>query len=98
MRALSQTKVRATVMAELAKDINAELDLNIFPDGINKQNLDEFLNDVDLYVDGLDFFALEARRAVFAACAEKGIPAAVTGSTNRHGCCSTLFSAGKNVL
>ena len=34
-----------------------------------------FLEDVDLYVDSLDFFALDMRRKVFAACAEKGIPA-----------------------
>jgi molybdopterin/thiamine biosynthesis adenylyltransferase len=31
--------------------------------------------DVDLYIDGLDFFAFEVRQAVFAACAAKGIPA-----------------------
>jgi hypothetical protein len=30
---------------------------------------------VDLYVDGLDFFAFRARRSVFAACAARGIPA-----------------------
>jgi len=30
---------------------------------------------VDLYVDGLDFFAFEARRATFAACARNGVPA-----------------------
>ena len=34
-----------------------------------------FLEDVDVYVDGLDFFAFDARRATFAACARKGIPA-----------------------
>ncbi len=36
--------------------------------------MDEFLRDVDVYVDGLDFFALQARRMVFAKCREKGIP------------------------
>ena len=37
--------------------------------------MDEFLRDVDVYVDGLDFFAVEARRTVFAACHARGIPA-----------------------
>jgi hypothetical protein len=37
--------------------------------------MDAFLDGVDLYVDSLDFFALEPRQAVFAACKERGIPA-----------------------
>ncbi len=85
---------KAEVMAELARDINAELELNSFPDGVNKQNLDEFLKDVDLYVDGLDFFALEARKAVFAACAEKGIPA-VTAAPLGMGVAFLCFLPGK---
>lgn len=63
------------VMAELALDINPELALNLFPAGINKDNLDQFLEGVDLYVDSLDFFSVGIRRAVFAACSEKNIPA-----------------------
>ena len=34
---------------------------------------------MDLYIDGLDFFAVDARRAVFAACAKKGTPAVTAG-------------------
>ncbi len=85
---------KVEVMAELAKDINAELELNSFAEGINKQNLDEFLQDVDLYVDGLDFFALDARKAVFAACAEKGIPA-VTAAPLGMGVAFLCFLPGK---
>lgn len=66
---------KAEVLARLARDINPELDIRIFPDGINTANLSEFLRDIDVYVDGLDFFAVDIRRAVFAACAEMGIPA-----------------------
>jgi len=63
------------VLTEMAKDINPDLGINTFSSGVNSDNLDLFLEGVDLYVDALDFFALDARRAVFAACAEKGIPA-----------------------
>ena len=66
---------KAEVVAEMARDINPELDLHIFPAGVSEPNLDLFLEDVDVYVDGLDFFAFDARRATFAACARKGIPA-----------------------
>lgn len=63
------------VMHEKARDINPELDIRSFPDGINDANLDDFLTGVDLYVDSLDFFAFAARRAIFAACARRNIPA-----------------------
>jgi len=66
---------KTEVMAQLAKDINPELDIKIFPQGINQGSLSEFFTGVDLYVDGLDFFAFTARQATFAACADLGIPA-----------------------
>lgn len=68
-------KPKAEVLANLAKDINPELDIRTFAEGVNKSTLSEFLKDVDLYIDGLDFFALDIRQAAFAACAQKGIPA-----------------------
>jgi molybdopterin/thiamine biosynthesis adenylyltransferase len=66
---------KTDVLAQMAKDINPQLDLQIFPDGVSDANLDRFLSGVDVYVDGLDFFAFDARRATFAACARHGIPA-----------------------
>jgi molybdopterin/thiamine biosynthesis adenylyltransferase len=63
------------VLAEMALDINPALELSKFPLGVSDDNLDDFLAGVDLYVDSLDFFALDARRKVFAACAARGIPA-----------------------
>ena len=62
-------------IARMARDINPEINLRLFPQGVNPDNIDAFLRDVDVYVDGLDFFALPARRMVFAKCREKGIPA-----------------------
>jgi len=70
---LNQPKVDA--MAAAALDINPELNINRFAAGVNNENIDEFLDGIDLYVDGLDFFAVPARRAVFTACTEKAIPA-----------------------
>lgn len=66
---------KADVLAAMARDINPELDIKIFPQGVDNANLDEFLDGVDLYVDGLDFFAFAARQATFAACSKFGIPA-----------------------
>lgn len=66
---------KLAVMTRLARDINPESDIRAFAEGVTRNNLDSFLDGVDLYIDGLDFFAFEARRAVFAACAARGIPA-----------------------
>ena len=73
MSSLGRPKVE--VLAEMARDINPEADIRIFPQGVNEQNLAEFFRDVDLYVDGLDFFAFEAREQVFKYCGENRIPA-----------------------
>jgi len=63
------------VMMRQGRDINPEIEISAFPDGVTAGNLDAFLEGVDLYIDGLDFFAFQARQQVFAACAAKGIPA-----------------------
>lgn len=73
MSTLDQPK--AEVLARMAKDINPEVDVRIFSDGVNPGNLKEFLSGVDLYVDALDFFAFDARQQTFAMCAQLGIPA-----------------------
>ena len=66
---------KAQVLAEMARDINPQADVKVWADGVTPGNVDEFLRDVDVYVDGVDFFAVEARRLLFAACRTKGIPA-----------------------
>lgn len=63
------------VMASQILDINPEIDLRRFGDGVTPANLAAFLDGVDLYVDGLDFFAFDIRQTLFAACAARGIPA-----------------------
>ena len=73
MRHLGRPKVE--VLHELSRDINPELELRTFAKGVNRDNLDAFLDGVDLYVDSLDFFAVQTRRMVFAACASRQIPA-----------------------
>lgn len=63
------------VMLEMARDINPELDVRVFEHGLNPENLDAFLAGSSVYLDGLDFFALEIRRQTFARCQALSIPA-----------------------
>ena len=66
---------KTEVLSGMARDINPGVQLTVFEKGVTEQNIDAFLDRVDLYVDGLDFFAFSARKAVFPACARRGIPA-----------------------
>ena len=73
MSTLGQPK--ADVLVSMALDINPELKIKVFDEGIDERNVDAFLEGIDLYVDGLDFFAFQARKAVFDACARLKVPA-----------------------
>ncbi len=63
------------VMGAMARDINPTVEIADFPEGVNESNVDAFLAGADLFVDGLDFFAIAARELVFAECARRGITA-----------------------
>ena len=92
LSALNQPK--AETLANMALDINPELDIKIFSNGVDEQTLPAFLAGTDLYVDGLDFFAFDARQSTFAACAIKGIPA-ITAAPLGMGAALLTFMPGK---
>lgn len=71
----SLERPKLDVMLEMARDINPELDVRVFDRGLTPDHLDTFLEGVDVYLDGLDFFALEIRRQTFARCHQRLIPA-----------------------
>jgi sulfur-carrier protein adenylyltransferase/sulfurtransferase len=72
-RTLGEPKAASVVM--LALEINPELDIDLFDAGVDEDNLHAFLDGVDVYVDGLDFFVLDIRRKIFALARAKGITA-----------------------
>jgi molybdopterin/thiamine biosynthesis adenylyltransferase len=88
---LDRSKVE--VLAEMAAEINPTLDIKAFPEGVTPANLRDFLRGVDLFVDGFDFFALEARKATFAACRALGIPA-ITAAPLGMGAALLVFLPG----
>jgi molybdopterin/thiamine biosynthesis adenylyltransferase len=82
------------VMAEMASAINPELGIHRFEEGVNATNAERFLDGVDLYVDGLDFFVLDERRRLFELCHKKGIPA-ITAAPLGMGAALLVFMPGK---
>lgn len=70
--ALGRPKVE--VMREHVLDVNPEVDLRVFPRGVEENNLADFLGDVDVLIDAIDFFANGVRPAVYEAARRRGIP------------------------
>jgi molybdopterin/thiamine biosynthesis adenylyltransferase len=86
-------KDKVDVMRDYCLSINPESDIRLFPQGVSAENLDDFLAGVDLYMDSLDFFALDIRRKVFARCYELGIPA-ITAAPMGMGTAMLVFMPG----
>lgn len=70
---------KAQVMAEITRDINPEANVRVMTEPISEHNVDELLQDADLVVDGIDIFAMAARRTVFSRAAAHNIPAVTAG-------------------
>jgi molybdopterin/thiamine biosynthesis adenylyltransferase len=87
-------KPKMQVMNSVLQSINPEAQLTSFSKGVNSDNVEQFLDGVDLYIDSLDFFAIKARREVFAQCAIKGIPA-ITAAPLGMGTAFLCFMPGK---
>ena len=64
---------KAEVMAEQALAINPNANVRRWDEKITGDNVDSFLDGVDVLVDGVDFWAFDARRMLFRAARERGI-------------------------
>lgn len=73
-------KSKAEVMAAMARDINPTVNIRIFPDGVQPENMDAFLDKVDVVADALDFFAVEARAQLYKAAYARNIPVVTAGT------------------
>ena len=85
---------KAEVAARMARDINPEIEVQVFGQGVDAGNMAEFLAGVDLYVDGLDFFAFAARQQIFALCAARAIPATTVAPLGMGAACLNFLPGG----
>jgi len=72
-------KSKLDVMVKEALSINPHLEIKEFPQGIDQTNIDDFLEGVEVVLDGLDFFNFDIRRLLFKQAREKGIYAITAG-------------------
>ena len=64
---------KVEVCEEIVHGINPDAEVRLFPSGIAPDNIHEFLTDVDVIVDSLDFYCFEARFLLYAAARERGL-------------------------
>ncbi len=77
MKNIDQPKVDS--MVEEAAEINPFANITTFPEGISDKNIDDFLDGIDIVVDGMDAFNIYVRRLIFNKAHEKGIPVITAG-------------------
>jgi molybdopterin/thiamine biosynthesis adenylyltransferase len=70
---------KARVVAEMIESINPEADVDVIESAFGATNAERFLSDVDLVIDGIDFFALESRRLLHSEAWRRGIPTLIAG-------------------
>lgn len=65
---------KVEVMAEMAKDIHPNVDIKQYPNGIQPENVDEFVSSADVIVDAIDFFSMPARLLLYRTARKHGKP------------------------
>jgi len=77
LKTIGHSKVRTMVDDALA--INDKLDIDAWEHGVTQENVDDFLQDIDVFIDGIDFFSFQTRRLVFNECRRRNIWAITAG-------------------
>lgn len=67
------------VAEEFVRSINPQADIRSFPLGVQPDNMEKFLADVDIVVDALDLFAMDIRIPLYELAHKKGIPVVTAG-------------------
>lgn len=84
---------KVEVMRDMVLDINPDAEISIWKQGITPANIDAFLADVDVMIDGLDFFAVSAREMLYRETAARRIPVVAAGPIGA-GVSLTVFVPG----
>ncbi|WP_447977151.1 ThiF family adenylyltransferase [Candidatus Nitrospira bockiana] len=70
---------KVEVMAEIVRRINPDVSLTLFPEGLTAENSRWFVDGADVVLDGIDFFAVDARRLLFRSARAAGLYALTSG-------------------
>ncbi|WP_375750141.1 ThiF family adenylyltransferase [Vibrio sp. HN007] len=65
---------KVEVMATMASDIHPGVDIKQYPEGIQPENVDEFVSSADVIVDAIDLFSMPARILLYRTARKHGKP------------------------
>lgn len=69
---------KVDVLDERLRSINPAIVVDTF-DGVRKDNVDHFLDGVDIVCDAIDYFAISSRRLLYSTARRHGIPVVIAG-------------------
>ncbi len=84
-------KPKVLMVRDQVLAINPYAEIEIFEQGFSEANAEEFFRGVDLAIDGLDFFSIDARRIYFREARKRGIPV-VTAAPIGFGSAAYVFT------
>ncbi|MZP29997.1 ThiF family adenylyltransferase [Heliobacterium undosum] len=61
------------VLAQMAREINPQVDIQTYPEGLTEENLDRFLDGADAVVDAIDFLNPQIRKSLIVAARAQGL-------------------------
>jgi molybdopterin/thiamine biosynthesis adenylyltransferase len=70
---------KTEVLREMILAVNPEAKVTLFPKGITPDSVGAFLTGASVVMDGIDFYALPARRILFPAAEKRGIHVVTSG-------------------
>ncbi len=70
----TMSRNKAVVLAEDVLEINPHAEVKTYPEGITWDNVEEFVEGVDIVLDGLDVSVMHLRKRMFDLARERGIP------------------------
>lgn len=66
-------KSKVKVLSSFAKSVNNEIVINQFEEGLTVDNIEEFLDDVDIVIDAIDFLSPNIRRKLIDTAQARGL-------------------------
>ena len=65
---------KAEVLSDMVKKANPNIHVRTFTKGVTEDNVDQFLEGADIYVNAMGLSSADIQSRIFSACREKGIP------------------------
>jgi molybdopterin/thiamine biosynthesis adenylyltransferase len=63
---------KTEVMAKILKDINPSCEIKVFSEGVNAENLSEFIGNADVIIDAIEYYAFDEKKLLYKIARDQG--------------------------